>query len=311
MNKNILMMAFAKGQISEEGSQIKKYIGTGVVKVLCVNPTKAQIKEYMGYEPQNEPSYTGVQEIDGKQINYARISFIVRTTPDKSNGIETTQMMSYFIRNQYRKGSTSGKYQVIDYYGNTAWGTEEDIRAKNQIMYSNGPAKIIGEYRPLFLGESQLVRFLQEYLVIGAFKGSSGYDYINGTWIPKQGDELKECECYFTTEEIQKMFKGDFSCIKDAISLQPNNEFKVLFGIRTTDDGKEYQDIYNRPLRLRTNDWSEIQKEIEETKNNGGLQNKTYEFCELKEYKVTPTEFNKEESVNDPFANAGAESPWN
>ena len=301
-------MAVAKGQISTEAAEIKRYIGIAPCYIVGVNPTKAQIKELMGFEPKEEPVYTGVQEIDGKQINFARITFLIRTDVEKC-GIDTTQMMTFFIRNQYRKGSQSGKYQVIDEFGRTAWATEDVIKAKGKIYYKDGAmeANITQNYRPLFIGEEELTNFIKAYLNI-----PNAMDYINGTWIMKTGDALKDCECRL--DEISNYFKGNFKEIKDAIALQPNNKVKVLFGIRTTDDGKEYQDIYTRTvLRNSSTNITALQKEIEDSKNSGGLSNRQYEFCELKEYVVTPTDFSNNAPTNDdPFANAasGNDTPW-
>lgn len=301
-------MAVAKGQISTEAAEIKRYIGIAPCYIVGVNPTKAQIKELMGFEPKEEPVYTGVQEIDGKQINFARITFLIRTDAEKCD-IDTTQMMTFFIRNQYRKGSQSGKYQVIDEFGRTAWATEDVIKAKGKIYYKDGAmeANITQNYRPLFVGEEELTNFIKAYLNI-----PNAMDYINGTWIMKTGDALKDCECRL--DEISNYFKGNFKEIKDAIALQPNNKVKVLFGIRTTDDGKEYQDIYTRTvLRNNSTNITALQKEIEDSKNSGGLSNRQYEFCELKEYVVTPTDFSNNAPTNDdPFANAasGNDTPW-
>lgn len=311
MKKNFLMMAFSKGQASSEATEIKKYIGVGSVSVLAVNPTKAQIKDLMGYEPQEEPVYTGTQEIDGKSVNYARVDFIVKVDSEK-HGIDYVGRMTYFIRNQYRRGSQSGKYMVLDNYNNSAWATEDTIKSKAQVMYSNGPAKLIGEYRPAYVGEYELTNFIRQYLVIGSGGETNGFDYINGSWVEKTGDALKDCECSFTADEIQKMFKGDFSAIKDAIALQPTNKVKVLFGVRTADDGKEYQDIYtNYVLRNSSTSVAKLQEKVEEAKANGGLSNRQYEFCDLKEYKVTPTDFsNTAAPADDPFAASSAQAPW-
>lgn len=310
-NKNFLFMAFGKSQAAAGSSEIKRYIGKGVVKILCMNPTKEQFKEYMGYEPSDGVvTYTGIKD----NVNWAKVMFIVKTVPEKSNGIEFTTTISYFIRNQYVKGSQSGKYRVIDNYGNTAWGTEEEVRAKKQIMYANGPANIIGDYNPLYAGQAAIVRFLQEYLVIGSPKDNqSGYEYINGTYVPMTEDKLKDCECYLTPQEMQSMFKGDFSAVKNGIELQPTNEIRVLFGITTNNEGKEFQDVYTRPLRLKSEKWDIHQKEIEEAKNRGGLLNRIYEFCELKEYKVSATDFSNTSTVEDPFASAAESNeatPW-
>lgn len=306
--KNLLFMAVAKGQKSTESAEIKRYVGIAPCKVLCVNPTKAQIKEFMGYEPNEEPQYTGTQEVDGKKISYARISFVIKTDADKC-GIDTTQMMTFFIRNQYVKGSQSGKYQVNDEYGRTAWATEDVIKAKGKIFYKDGAmeANITQNYRPVFNGEVELTDFIKAYLNI-----PNCMDYVNGTWVMKKGDALDDCLCRL--DDIANYFKGDFKEIKDAIALQPNNKVKVLFGIRSTDDGKEYQDVYTRlVLRNNSTNVAAFQKEIEERKNAGALSNRTYEFCELKEYKPTPTDFNSTAPASeDPFANASANdaSPW-
>ena len=309
--KNILMMAVSKGNASVEAPEIKRYEGVCPVSIVGINPTKAEIKELMGYEPKEEPTYVGTSEIDGKQVNFARIDFIVRPDAEKTH-INDTFRMSYFIRNQYRKGSQSGKYMVVDAYNNTAWGTEEDIKAGNPIVYSNGPAKIIGKYRPAYTGEFELMNFIRQFLCIGSAGETNGYDYINGTWVPKTGDALKDCECSFTPEEIQQMFKGNFSCVKDAIALQPTNKVKVLFGIRNS-DGREYQDIYTGYiLRNSSTSVSKLQEKIEETKANGGLADRTYDyFGDIREYKVEATDFSEAPAPADPFAAAAAgNTPW-
>lgn len=305
--KNILMMAFAKGQVSTEAAEIKRYIGVAPCKILCVNPTKAQIKELMGYEPQEEPKYVGTQEVDGKKISYARVCFVIKTDAEKC-GIDTTQMMSFFIRNRYVKGSQSGKYQVVDEFGRTAWATEDVIKAKGKIMYKDGTmeANITQNYRPLYEGEEDLTNFIKAYLNI-----PNVMDYVNGTWVMKPADALQDALCRL--DEVANYFNGDFKEIKDAVALQPNNKVKVLFGIRNTDDGKEYQDIYTRlVLRNSSNNINAFQKEIEERKNSGALNNRVYEFCDLKEYKVVATDFNANTPSNDdPFANAAnVGTPW-
>lgn len=295
--KNFLFMAIAKGQASSEAVAIKRYIGVGACKVIGVNPTKAEMKELMGFEPNEEPVYFGKQVIDGKEVDYARISFVIKTVADKCNGIDSTQMVTFFIRNQYRKGATSGKYQVIDEYGRTAWGLEEDVKAKKTIMYSNGPANISNNYRPTFVGEEELTNFIKVWLNI-----PNPANYVNGAWIMKPATEAVLSECRF--DNIKNFFNGNFKEVTDTVMLQPDNVVKVLFGIRTNDEGREYQDIYPEVLRSNTTDYSKLQAAIEERKNNGALSNRTYEFCELKEYTVEPTKF------DDPLASTDNSDPW-
>ena len=106
------------------------------------------------------------------------------------------------------------------------------------------------------------------------------------------------------------MFKGNFSCVKDAIALQPTNKVKVLFGIRTN-EGREYQDIYTSyVLRNSASSYSKLQEKIEESKAAGGLSDRIYDYFEdLKEYKVEATDLAEAPAVADPFA-AAAQTPW-
>lgn len=305
---NVLMMALAKGFETKETVEIKRYIGIGTCSVIGVNPTGKEIEELMGYTPKEEPVYFGSQEVEGKMVPYTRISFVLKTVPEKCNGIDTTIMLTYFVRNQYRVGGTSGKYQVIDAYARTAWGDKEVIQKGGKIMYKEGTmeANISAGYRPAYVGEEGLTNFLKVYLNIPA-----PAEYVNGSWIDKKGSDLADCECRL--DHIAEMFKGNFEEVKNAIALQPNNKVKVLFGVRVNEDGREFQDVYPETvLRANTNKYEKLQKEIEDRQANGGLKNRIYEFTDLHEYTVEPTNFLEEstEGANDPFENAAEAPAW-
>lgn len=326
---NTLFMAFAKGNVSVEAgeSTYKKYVGVSNVRVLCVNPTKNEIKKYTGYEPKEEPVYTGVQQVDGKDVPYARVTFLLQTVAEKNGGIDTTYQLNYFIRNQYRKSTNSGTFQVIDNYTNTAWADEATIKAGAPITYNKKDgsgtveASIIGKYRPVYVGEVALTNFIKEYLNIGKMptvgvnkntnareiREDNGYEWINGTRVPMSNDKLAECECTFTADEIQAMFKGDFSAVKNAIELQPKNEVKAVFGIRTNED-REYQEVYSRVIRTRSSNVDVIQVDIENAKNNGGLNGREYSFEPIHEYVVTPSDVSA--NTANPFDAAVAADPW-
>lgn len=298
-NKSFTMMAFATGKdTTKESSTFTRYTGIGTCKILAVNPNAAKIKELMGFEPSAEPVYVGEQE----GVAYARITFVVATVPEKNNGIELTQMVTFYLRNQYMKGSQSGKYKVIDEFGRTAWGTKEDVQAKKPIMYANGPANVTTNYRPCYSGEEELTEFFKAYLGI-----PNCANYVNGAWVMKTGEDLKLCEARF--EAIEKCFKGDFKEVTDAIALQPENYVKLLFGVRTNDEGHIYQDVYPTGISARSNSYTRIQRDIEDRQANGGLSNRTYTFGELQEYKEQPSTYEQVTPETDPFANA-ANTPW-
>ena len=282
MKTNTLFMAFSTGKESVEAGEIKRYIGVGAVKVIAVNPTKAEQEKLYNTTIDKEPEYIGNVNVNGKDIQNARISFVIKTDPEKCNGIELMTNATFFIQNAPKVGSQSGKYQIIDKYGRTAWATRDDIDAKRIPVYSNGkPANIDADYRCAYIGEEELTEFLKAYLNIPNVQR-----YVNGEWV--MVDNPSECEARL--DNIANFFKGDFSMLKEIISYQPNNKVKILFGVRTTDDGKEYQSVYtNMVLKNSVSDYSRLDKDLQDRKAAGAYSTTTFEVCPLKEYVITPT----------------------
>ncbi|MCF0230142.1 MAG: hypothetical protein HUJ76_10700, partial [Parasporobacterium sp.] len=152
-----------------------------------------------------------------------------------------------------------------------------------------------------YVGEEDLTNFLRNYLNIGNVQ-----DYKNGTWVMKSNPEEYECRL----EHITDYFSGKFGEVKDAIALMPANKVKLLYGIRTTDEGKMYQDVYtSMVLRNNSTAFDRLEKDVKERKSNGAYPNTVFEVCELKEYVVEATTFEPAPAASDPFASDGA-SPW-
>lgn len=298
MNNNFVFMAFAKGQVSTDSVVMPKYVGVAPVTVLAVNPNKAKLEELYGRTMDNEPEYITEVEADGKKYQSVRINFIVKTDTEKCNGIDLITGITFFIQKRYRQGSQSGKYQIIDKYGRTAWATIEEINNKLVPTYSTGnKAAIDPNYRPLYAGEEELVKFLINYLGIPAtFKKTS-----EGLYITKSPEELKECEA--SLEKIEQYFKGDISEIKNIIKIQPENKVKVMFGVRSADD-KQYQAIYTREtLKSGATNYDKIAKSLKDAKDNGAFADTEFEACDIKKYVVNATTFEDNSNVSDdPFA---------
>lgn len=282
---NFGFMAFAKGTDSTT-EVFKRYIGVAPVNIIGVCPSKKKLEEIYNRQIENEITYTGETEVDGKTIKTARVDFIVKTDVDLC-GVDLTTKISFFLRNQYRTNKDNNKVQVIDKYGRTAWVTIEQAK-KNEIpVYNNGKAANIDkDYRPCFVGEEDLTNFIKTYLNI-----PNVMRYINNDWVLSDHPEDSEARL----ENIINFFKGDFSEIETAISLQPKNKVKVLFGVRTTDDNKQYQDVFT-PMVIsnRVTDYSRLSKVVTEKKNNNMYPRTEFEICDIKEYTVRPTVFNTE-----------------
>jgi hypothetical protein len=247
----------------------------------------------MGFTPKAEPSYFGIDTTEN--VHTARITFIVRTTPEDNNGIEVTNFLTFNIRGSFVKGSQSGKYQVMDDYGRDAWVDEAVMKAKGQILYKNGPANINLDYHPVLRGEIALTNFLRVYLGI-----PNPANYINGNWVEKTGDELADAK--LKLESFKKYFSGDVSEIKEAIALQPENKVTVAFGIRTDEQGREYQSLYSDTvIKYGAQNYNAVIRDINERKANGGLSSTVFDFTPLHEYTTAPTNLDSPVDVADPF----------
>ena len=102
MNKNNVFFAFGKAVESKETTEIKRYIGVAPVQIVAINPTKTELESIYNTTLEKEPEYLGSMERNGKNVPHIRIDFIVKkTNPDKSNGIDMTTKMSFFVRKAF------------------------------------------------------------------------------------------------------------------------------------------------------------------------------------------------------------------
>jgi len=305
-------MAIAKGNQSTDGVVRTLYTGVGAVKVLAINPSKAELEKFYDRTIDNDPVYVSEAEVEGKKILSARLSFIVEVVGEKNNGIEFITSHNFFIQKTYRKGSQSGKFQVIDKFGRTAWATPDKdfkvVDGKFEVIqipeYTNGPANIDIDYRPCFIGEEELTTFLKNYLNIPNIQS-----YVNGEWV--KNTKVDENDCICRLDFIDNYFKGDFKELKEYISYQPENIVKIGFGIRTTDDNKQYQTTYPQwSAKNSVTDYSKFAAEIANRKSNGGLATTEFEFTDLHEYVVNPS--NPSANNGESFAAqmSAEKAPW-
>ena len=196
---------------------------------------------------------------------------------------------------------------MIDDYGNHSWANVEDAKAGKALLLSNGnPMKIDTKYRMACVGECDLIDFLKAYLCV-----ADAFNYVNGVWVKKDNAS----ECLFKLENLKDYFKGDFSELKDAIALQPNNKVKLLYGVRTTDEGKQYQSIATKgELILRNsagaNALTKLEKDLANAKQNGAYATSEFKVQELQEYVVTPTNLADTGTGNTAAPASSSEMPW-
>lgn len=297
-------MAFGQGQVSTEEVSFKKYIGVASVNVLAVNPTKEKLEEIYGRELSKAPEYTEEAEINGEKVAKVRIDFVIKADNEKykdadGKPVELISKISFFLANRYKYNSENTKVQVKDKYGRFAWVTVEQAKNHEIPQYSNGPANIDKDYKPAYDGEEDLINFVKTFLNI-----PSCQNYIDGKWVMKDADKLADCEA--SLDHISDYFKGDTSELSTILSYQPTNKVKVLFGIKNSNDGKQFQTVYNKMvLRNNVRDYGKLDANVKETQSRGSMSTSEFDCTDLHEYVVKATDLSKEEPSNAPTP-----TPW-
>lgn len=308
-------MAIAKGIVSGEAQEFKRYIGVAPVFIESINPSKDEHEKLFNTTLEEDPKYISkITDAEGNEIDSARICVVLR--PDtKTIGIEMPLItMSIFIQNRYNFNRDKTKVQIIDKYGKCTWATIEDAKAKKIPLDKNGnPLNIDKDYRPAYVGEEDLTAFIKAYLCIPEV---STWDSINRVWQPNTKVNPTECECRF--DNLNELFKGNFTEIKDALGFQPTNKVKVLLGIRTDlQSGKQYQTVYTRKfLRNSNNSMKALEAEVQQMILNASVSGRTlntqYEVVPVHEYVVEPTQFTKQivEDIPTDDSSEDSDSPW-
>lgn len=296
-------MAVKVGKESVEGS-FKMYKGMAAFNIVAVNPTKAELEALTGRELENEPEYVGKTDEGKEQV---RVVFYGKTAPDAklNNGIEMLIPISFKLTKDYRVGQTSGKYQIIDKFGRTAWATKEEIQSKAIPQYTSGPANISADYRLAWQGEEFLIDFLIQWLNI-----PSPAVYKDRVWVMKENTDDSEVSL-----DMAALFKGDVKELKELVTLAAAYIVKGAVGIRTVDNEngtRQYQAVFTRKFaKNAVTDYSKIDAAITEFQNAGGAPGTEFSTQPLHENVVEATTFTPA-ADNDPFeaVTAPALTPW-
>ena len=289
-------MAISRGNASKEAQEFKRYIGVCPVFVKAVNPNKAEHEKLFNTTLEEAPVYVQDKEdAEGNSYKNVRISIVMQ--PDvKKIGFEMPLVtMPLFVTNQKQFGAKSGKYQVVDKYGRFAWATEAEISAKEIPTNSNGKkADISNDYRIAYVGEEALTKFIRAFLCIPEI---TVWDNNEQCRVPNTEDKPEECECRLDVETFEKLFKGDFSEIRNTLGLQPNNKVKVCLGVRTdANSGKLFQSVYTKKFMSNAStNYNSLDKMLQADASyaaeNNKVLNTEYSAETVHEYSVTPTNF--------------------
>lgn len=308
-----------KANASSQGGEFKRFVGVGSFRVLGVNPTKEEMEKFFGREVQKEPEYLKdkVDENDGnKAYKQLRVSFLVLADkeyedgkPIKENAAlpeELKLTANFFIDSRYNYNRDKTKVQVIDKYGRTAWVTIDQCKNHQIPVYSNGPARLDADYRPAFRGEEELTQFILNYLNVTPI---DTYNNNTGQWVTNPHPE----DCEGQLAKIKNYFTGDVSELKEFCTYMPSNHVKLLVGVQTDDQGRQFMSVYTRTsLRNGARSYTRLKDEIDGSQSST-IKNTVFSndpigvIKEIEEYKENVKETNlNAPAVDDPFAQAAA-----
>lgn len=310
-------MAIKANASSMGATEFKKFVGVASFRVLGVNPNKAELEEFYGRTVDNEPEYLKDKQDandNNKPYKQLRVSFMIQADkeyedgkPIKDNAVLTEPLkttVNFFIDSRYFYNRDKTKVQVIDKYGRTAWVTIEQCKNHQIPVYSNGPAKLDADYRPCYRGEAELTSFILNYLNVTPI---DTYNSNTGQWMTNPHPE----DCEGRLDKIKDYFTGNVSELKEFCTYMPTNRVKLLMGVRTDDQGKQFNTVYTRmTLRNGAKSYTRLKDDIDGSQSSQDTvwsNDPIGVISELQEYKenVKETDLSNASSA-DPFAAAAA-----
>lgn len=245
-------MAFSSSKV-EERSPVKLYTGGCKFVVKGINPNSAELGSFYGSSIDKDQVYIGQDQQGNPQI---RVTFLIES---EEHGIKTT--LSYFVT-KINQPSSTGKFKVINKYGEDSWLTEEEINAKQDVYDIGGKGTYFfnGEgLRKAYQGEPELVGFLRTVLGVKSLKAAI-----------EEGD--KNLAAGYI-ENMDKLFLGDVSELKGYLS-ENVNQVGLMLGVKSSEEGKTYQYVYGaKSVIAWSNNYDYVIKDIQSRIDRGGLLN--------------------------------------
>ena len=212
-------------------------------------------------------------------------------------GLDYNGLYEYFYQMKYGEKFTAEKEVVgipAEEFENVIMTylpvTKEELKDKSIPMYKSGPANLDTNYRQCYDGEDLLTDFLKTYLQI---PNVQKFDSKKNKWVMVETPADSEARL----DHVADFFKGNFKELKDALKMQPNNQVKVLIGVKTTNDNRQFQDVFiQKVLHNNATKYTALESALQEKKDNGAYPNTEFEVCSLKEYGITPTNFGTEQT---------------
>lgn len=210
------------------------FVGFAQVKVVAINPTRAEMNELLGIDSDEErEEFKYLDTVDGK--DRLRLSFWLYDDVSNKYFIQTVNLI-----NEDRISKDGKKVQLINSVCNTTWVPLKEDKNGN----------VTGEPDTSFAKDFFLNFTNKEKEVIGAKKvrkairGEEELGILLRAWL--------DMEWYDPDTEIMidisKLFGEDLRELKNLIGGSMTNPFVILTGVRTDkeDETKKYQQVFSK-----------------------------------------------------------------
>lgn len=300
--KHVVCAGWGKGSVTNtevEGNSgyYPRYVGIAPFRVMDVCPDINGIKAiYPNMKEPKEQKYTF--DSNGNKGAFA-VFYLESEYNEKLNplSIRAIARATFALNDKFQDKKDGSKYQIVNDFGHFTYVTPEELKNKVSADADKQAFSWQG-VRRAYVGEEDLIRFIKK------FKGIQEYrNYKDGVWSVKEGN-LDEFLASFSDKEIKDIINGNMKSLKASITeCVKTNKIKLFCGIRTTSDGKEYQEVCTKiPIPFAMKKYDTYIKSLETMKDNGSFSNinfgePPYEFKEIVPEK---TNFTPPVSDDDP-----------
>ena len=277
------MSNFGQAKEAGEGSVRKLFTGVENFKVTHVNPNHEALKSMYG-ENAKAPEYLGTDDKGNKQV---RIDIYLDN--DAAEGEESIKTKATFFVAQSVKDSQTGKRLYINAFGQNAWLPMDGSIPENMVWFDGEGS------RPALNGEVNLIGFIRNIL--------------NLTSLAK-ADNRSDAMSQFSEADWTAMLNGNFGTVQGAVTSP--NKIGLLLGVKTTDEGKMYQDVYTRSTLRQwakeSGNFDYLRNDVQEAQSNGAYSKTNFGSPDFKLREFTASEAPSDEGIFDTETKAPASS---
>ena len=308
-------------EVAQESKGYVNYKGIAPRIILAVNPSNKELGIIYGKAPEgDEPSYVKEVEVGDKMVKRVSIKFYGKTIYSISHPTDELDVIlnnTFILEKSYNASEAKGTFQVIDNFGQTCWVTKEQFQNKQVPQYSNGPAKIdTATWRPAYKGEADLVGFLR---VLFNIHDLQIYSQTAGIFIDNPAlKDNKNLAAFWTKEDTEKLLKGDFKELQEAVKKVPNNIVINYFYTETSAENRVFTkmlpDITLKPKFSLNSCIKQFKRQrisqmiaYYEQNNPDKLKGMSLDYVDkLVKAEINPTEYKENDAT---YVNTEAETP--